>query len=61
MTNIVPEVQVKVLHDEASVALWMNFDQRLFVSIAALNLAKMDEAKLGLLVSHELAHYLMDH
>jgi predicted SprT family Zn-dependent metalloprotease len=31
------------------------------VTIATLKLASMDEARLALLVSHELAHYLMDH
>ena len=36
-------------------------DNTLFVTIAALRLAQMDEAKLALLLSHELAHHLLDH
>lgn len=39
----------------------MNLDQTFFVTIAALKIAQMDEAKLALLISHELSHYLMDH
>mmetsp|Transcript_34391 Transcript_34391/g.42467 ORF Transcript_34391/g.42467 Transcript_34391/m.42467 type:complete len:105 (+) Transcript_34391:316-630(+) len=59
--KLIVEPRVKVLHDDATVALWMSLDQTLFVSIATLKLAEADEAKLALLVSHELAHYLMDH
>ena len=33
----------------------------MFVTVATLNVAGLDEAKLALLVSHELSHYLMDH
>ena len=58
---MMPDLSVKVLHDDATVALFMNLDQTLFITIAALKLAEMDESKLALLVSHELAHYLMDH
>lgn len=56
-----PDIQVKVLHEDSTVGLWMNLDQTLFITIAALKLSDMDEAKLSLLVSHELAHYLSDH
>ena len=49
------------MHDENTICLFMNTDQTLFITIAALKIARMDEAKLALLVSHELAHYLMDH
>ena len=39
----------------------MSLDQTLFVTIKSLKVAGMDEAKLALLVSHELSHYLLDH
>ena len=52
---------VKVLHIEGTLALFFNLDQTFYITITALQLAEMDEAKLALLVSHELAHYLMDH
>jgi len=61
LNKLVPDVNVKVVHSEGTVGLWMGLDQTLFVSIAALKVSDMDEAKLALLVSHELAHYLMDH
>lgn len=61
LNKLVPDINVKVVHSEGTVGLWMGLDQTLFVSIAALKVADMDEAKLALLVSHELAHYLMDH
>ena len=61
LNKLVPDVKVKVVHSEGTVGLWMGLDQTLFVSIAALKVSDMDEAKLALIVSHELAHYLMDH
>ena len=39
----------------------MSLDMTMFVTVATLKIAGMDEAKLALLISHELAHYLMDH
>ena len=56
-----PAASVKVLHNENTIGLFMSTDQTLFINVAALRNAHMDEAKLALLVSHELAHYLMDH
>ena len=41
--------------------MFMNLDQTLFISITTLRVAAMDEPKLALFISHELAHYLMDH
>ena len=61
LNKLVPDINVKVVHSEGTVGLWMGLDQTLFVSIAALKVSDMDETKLALLVSHELAHYLMDH
>ena len=62
MLMLTPEsLQVKVIHDELSIALWMNLDQTFYITISALRLSEMDEAKLALLISHELAHYLLDH
>ena len=61
LRQLVPDPPVKVLHNEGTVALWMSLDQTIFVTVAALRIAEMDEAKLALIVSHELAHYLMDH
>lgn len=58
---MVPNYSVKVLHNEGTVGLFMNLDQTFYITIAALQISEMDEAKLALLVSHELAHYLMDH
>ena len=62
MLMLTPEsLQVKVIHDELTIALWMNLDQTFYITISALRLTEMDEAKLALLISHELAHYLLDH
>lgn len=62
LSKLVPgDVKVKVLHNEGTVGLFMSLDQTLFVTVAALRLASMDEASVALLVSHELAHFLMDH
>ena len=33
----------------------------MFVTIQSLKVAGMDEAKLALLISHELSHYLLGH
>ena len=55
------DFQVKVLHDELAVGLFMNLDRTLYITVAALKMAQMDESKVALLVSHELAHFLMDH
>ena len=55
------DFQVKVLHDKLAVGMFMNLDRTLYFTIAALKMAQMDEAKVALLVSHELAHFLMDH
>ena len=61
LRSLVPDPVVKVLHNEHTVAQWLCLDQTFFITITALKVAGMDEAKLALLVSHELAHYLMDH
>lgn len=55
------DFHVKVLHDELSVSLFMNLDSTLYITVAALKMAENDEAKIALFVSHELAHFLMDH
>ena len=52
---------VRVIHNDGTLGMFMSLDHTLFVTIATLKLASMDEAKMALLISHELAHYLMDH
>ena len=54
----VPEV--KLVHDE-NLILFMNMEGTLFLTIKCLNVSEHDEAKLALLVCHELSHYLLDH
>ena len=61
LEKLVPETNVKVLHNEHTIGLFMSLDMTMFVTVATLKIAGMDEAKLALLISHELAHYLMDH
>ena len=39
----------------------MNLDGTLYLSIQCLKVCDNDMSKLGLLICHELAHYLMDH
>ena len=41
--------------------MYLNMDQRLFLTIKALNVSKMKEEELALLIAHELSHYLLDH
>ena len=52
---------MKVIHNPDTVGMAMSLDQTFFITIATLKIAEMDEAQLALLISHELAHYLMDH
>ena len=61
LEKIVPGVTVKVLHNENTIGLFMSLDKTMFVTVATLRVSDMNEAKLVLLISHELAHYLMDH
>ena len=61
MENFLPFLKVQVLHNEHTIALYMNSDQTFYVTIKALQLAEMNEEKLALLVCHELGHYLLDH
>ena len=49
-----------LVHDD-TVIMFMNLDQRLFVTIPILKLAQMKEEGVALLIAHELAHYILDH
>ena len=57
---MVPFAKVKLIHDENVVGTFMSLDQTLFTTIKSLKIAGMEEAKVGLLVSHELSYYLLD-
>lgn len=54
------EVEVTLVHND-TVIMFMNLDQRLFLTIPILKFAGMQEERVALLIAHELAHYLLDH
>jgi hypothetical protein len=64
---MLPFLNVCVLHNERSVTMFVSPDQTFFVTVAALKVlvnrdqTECSEAELALLLSHELAHYLLDH
>jgi len=51
---------VTLVHND-TIIMFMNLDQRFFLTIPLLKLTDMSEEKLAVLISHELAHYLLDH
>ena len=59
--KLLPNVSVKVIHNDKTVGLFMSLDQTMFVTVATLTISGLDEAKLALIVANELSHYLMDH
>ncbi len=54
------EVEVTLVHND-TIMMFMNLDQRFFLTIPILQLTDMNEERLAVLLSHELAHYLLDH
>lgn len=54
------ELNVTLIHND-TIIMFLNMDQRLLLSIPIIKLSKMNEEQLALLVSHELAHFLLDH
>ena len=48
------------MHND-TIMMFMNLDQRFFLTIPVLQLTDMNEERLAVLLSHELAHYLLDH
>lgn len=61
LDSIVPAANVCLLHNSTTLALFMSPDQTFFLTVNALSLSIQDEQALALLISHELAHYLLDH
>ena len=57
---IAPNYKVSVVHSDI-LAMFYSPDHHLFISSQILQAAEMDEASLGLLVAHELSHFLLDH
>ena len=53
--------KVVLIHDPCTILLFMNFDRTLFITSKALDVTAMEEGELALLLSHELAHYLLEH
>ena len=60
LEKLLPFAKVKLIHDENVVGSFMSLDQTLFTTIKSLKIAGMEEAKVALLVSHELSYYLLD-
>ncbi len=52
--------EAKVIHNE-NIGMFMNLDQKFYVSVAVLRATGMREEELALMLCHELAHYLLDH
>jgi Zn-dependent protease with chaperone function len=55
-----PKFDVTLIHSDTFV-MFINLDQRFFLTIPLLKLSNMNEESLALLVAHELAHYLLEH
>lgn len=53
-------VKIKILFDD-NIALFFNRDNHFYITTRALKATDNHPAKIGLLISHELAHYLLDH
>jgi len=51
---------VTLVHND-TIMMFMNLDQRFFLTIPILQLTDMNEERLAVLLSHEMAHYLLDH
>lgn len=49
-----------LIHNDTLI-MFMNLDQRFFLTIPILQLTSMREEQLALLIAHELSHYLLDH
>ncbi|CDW80167.1 m48 family [Stylonychia lemnae] len=58
--HVSPYYQVKVIHNE-NIGMFMNVDNKLYVSVNVLKIAEMKEEQVALLICHELAHYILDH
>lgn len=41
--------------------MYLNLNQKFYLSIKILELSNMNEEALALLISHELAHFLLEH
>ena len=54
------KLQIKVLHSDL-MGLFFNFDGTLFVSYKCLKMTEGSPEQLGLLIAHELAHFLLQH
>ena len=54
------EPKVTLIHND-TVIMFMNLDQRFFLTLPILKLSGMNEERLALLIAHELSHYLLDH
>ena len=53
-------MDVTIVHNDTMI-MFMNMDQRLFLTIPLLQLTNMNEEQLALLIAHEMAHFLLDH
>lgn len=53
--------EVSLIHNEQIVIMYFNLDQRFFLTVPIVKLSQMKEENLALIISHELAHYLLDH
>ena len=56
----IDEIKVKILYDD-TVFMFLSPDLHFFITHKALKLTQDNEMLLSLLISHELAHYLLDH
>ena len=56
----VGDLEVTLVHNDI-VIMFMNMDQRFFLTIQILQIAGMKEERIALLLAHELAHFLLDH
>lgn len=61
LERYLPNLKVVLIHDPFTVLLFLNFDKTLFITTKALEVTGMVEGELALLLSHELAHYLLEH
>lgn len=53
-------ISVSLVHND-TIIMFLNMDQRLYLTIPILKLAEMKEEGVALLLAHELAHFVLDH
>ena len=58
--DLFPEIKTRVIYSD-QLFMFLSFDGTLIITTGLLDVCGQDDNALFLLISHELAHYLLDH